>query len=207
MKPDTENNSIQDVCRCRWSVSLPTHTVYPIHKVELSVIYESGQMDWYYQSTVTQEAGRMGRYEDDDYFLHEEHSESEFSSREELIQRLMDFIPDCRRNPWHGMNRNPQADMEIRNCLDMMFRNAEQEISRSSARDEKTIGPSSLMAEDEETRKKETWRCDICGHEYIDSRFQNRYLHGTKTYCFRCHWKWEDEQKIRMAAVKANPQP
>ena len=48
-----------------------------------------------------------------------------------------------------------------------------------------------------ETITRRTWKCDICGHEYVVKPTPYYYKHDGKTYCVKCQRQWEDEQKKR----------
>ena len=114
----SDNSLIQDVCRGRWGLEIKDYISYPIHNATLFVIYESEQMEWWYESTVSVEIA-MSRYEDLEYSRKEVHNETEFSSREELIDRLIAYIPNTHHaktneDAMHGFYRNPQTDQQIR---------------------------------------------------------------------------------------------
>ena len=128
------NSLIRDVYKGRWAVEIKDYITYPIHRARLFVIYESEQMEWWYESTVSVEIA-MSRYEDQEYSRKEVHSETEFSSREELINRLIAYIPNRNGAKTHeaaiyGFDRNTQTEQQLRKGLDSFFR---KETSGSTA--------------------------------------------------------------------------
>ncbi len=84
---------IQGAHRGAWHTDLPTVKGPLNQRALLYVEYYDDHMTWEYKSTISVEVGRMGRYEDDDYQKVEEHHETEFTSRETLIQQLVKFVP------------------------------------------------------------------------------------------------------------------
>ena len=52
------------------------------------------------------------------------------------------------------------------------------------------------MQNNEYTMRR-TWKCDICGHEYVVRPTPYYYRHDGKTYCANCQFLWKKEQEKR----------
>ena len=83
---------IPDVQRGCWIAELPQYSPFGRAYASVYVEYIGYTMYWNYHSVDSREVS-MGHYEDDSYDYHVTHEESEFSSRDQLLQTLMDFIP------------------------------------------------------------------------------------------------------------------
>ena len=99
------------------------------HYACLKVTYLNG-LQCCYESTLREEVGPMGHYEDRDLVLKMELSETEFkfSNREELIGRIMAFVPRTKRLPgkppaeWHAIELSTLPDETLRALLSVCFR-------------------------------------------------------------------------------------
>lgn len=70
----------------------------------------------------------MGHYEDYDYSVNLDIQEEEVSNREELVRRIMGFIPRTEDLPgsspagWHAIKLRALPDSQLRKLLSVCFR-------------------------------------------------------------------------------------
>ena len=111
-----------------WTIYLPTGGSPVEHYACLTVTYRSGLIQCRYDSTLREEVGPMGHYEDEDYSVHMELAESEVSGREELISKIMAFVPRTVDYPgphpalWHAIKFSTLPDATLRKLLSVCFR-------------------------------------------------------------------------------------
>lgn len=111
-----------------WKVWLPGGRSPVDHYASLEVTYRNGLIQCCYDSTLRAEVGPMGHYEDKNYSVTLHISENEVSSREELIRRIMDFVPRTENLPgtppagWHAIRLDVLPDEELSKLLSVCFR-------------------------------------------------------------------------------------
>ena len=87
-----------DVHRGCWKADLLPISPVGGENAYVYVEYIGHRMYWYYFDEYSVEVGPMGHYEDYPFEYQARHDETEFTSRDQLLQSLMDFIPRNRDN-------------------------------------------------------------------------------------------------------------
>ena len=126
-KDAASGSAIPGVKKGSWKAELPARGPDD-HRVFLTAEYAGSRIRWVYDSCISREVGPMGHWEHDPYVLTEEHGENEFSSREELMERLIAFVPkrDARHFPEAGFHaidvQHALPEEKLRRLLKGFFR-------------------------------------------------------------------------------------
>ena len=119
---------IRDAKHGSWTIHLPTEGSPVLHYACLTVTYRGGHIECCYDSTLHEEVGPMGHYENDDYIVNLDIPEDEVTSREEAIRRIMAFVPRTDDLPgpppakWHAIRLSTLPDKKLRKLLSPCLR-------------------------------------------------------------------------------------